>query len=376
MKKTNKIILFLIVLAIALMLIPNFSKATTYTVNTAEDFADKVSSAETGDTINLGANIALSSPIEVTGEKSIIINGNGHTISRNTETWQNNVNNGTLLTVGADATLTLNNLNLRGAAKYGAQAYNGGRLILNGVTVADCEYGGILVNGGTLEIIDLTLYRNRNNGDANNGIEIGKGENVTETPKIVMNGSLESTVDENVIYFDNDDELTGFEIENTPNTQDKLLVNDNGQVVVTDEYNNILYESNEVEGIDIEGNEYHENVIVTINLSSDKSVQIGVEPGTALTKERAMAAINLESLGLNNYQITGFYTTAEYTTEFNFETPITGATTIYAKLDPIKSPEPPKDETPKTGVNDVLEIAISLLVVSLLAAFILRKKEI
>ena len=376
MEKTNKIVLFLIVLAIALSLIPNFSNATSYTVNTAEDFADKVSTAGTGDVINLGANIALSSPIEISGEKDLTINGNGHTISRNTETWQNNVNNGTLLTVGADATLTLNNLNLRGAAKYGAQAYNGGKLILNGVTVADCEYGGILVNGGTLEIKDLTLYRNRNNGDANNGIEIGKGANVTETPKIVMNGSLQSTVDENVIYFDNDDELTGFEVENTPNTQDKLLVNDNGQVVVTDENNNILYESNEVEGIDIEGNEYHENVIVTINLINDKSVQIGVEPGTALTRERAMAEINLESLELANYEITGFYTTAEYTTEFNFETPITEEATIYAKLEPIKSQEPPKDETPKTGVNDVLEIAMSLLIVSSVVAFILRKKEI
>lgn len=375
MKNTYKLILFLSVLFLSLLLIPNFISAeTTYTVDNATDLEAKVSEAETGDIISLSENIALINPIEVTG-KSITINGNGYTISRNTTNWSNEGLNGTLITVGGNgATLTLTNLNLTGSARYGAQAYNGGRLILDNVTVADNEYGGILVNGGTLEIRNLTLYNNREPGEGNNGIEIGQGQDVTTTPKLIMNGTLSSTETKNVIYLSDDEGLTAFEVENAEGTVDRIYMSDN-KVIVTDENNEFLFESNSNPNVDIDGTDYVENVAVTVILN-DKSTVLSIKPGTLLTKEMLISRIDLEALELSNYTIADFYSDEEYTEVFNFEDPITGATTIYAKLNLIEedeTPEVPKDETPKTGdSNIVLEIAMSILAISTVA-FIIKK---
>ncbi len=376
MKKICKILLLLYIMLFSLILIPSFSKATTYTVNTSEELLNKIQEAQTGDTISLGTNIALTAPIGIS-DKNLIINGNGFTISRDTENWSNDGQNGTLITAGNGSTLTLNNLNLRGAAKYGVQAYNGGNVILNKVTIGNCEYGGILVNGGTIEIIDLTLYKNREG--ENVGIEIGKGTEVTNTPKVIMNGTISSTETKNVLYLAENDQLDEFEVDNKEGTVDKILLDDN-KVVITNEYNEVLFESNENDDVSINGTEYVENVIVTINLG-DKAVEVGVEPGTTLSKERATSAIDLEDLGLSNYVLNGFYSDEALTKVFDFKTPITKATVIYAKLD-LKEPEAPstpvapKDETPKTGDNTIaLEISFALLVFSTLCALILKRKE-
>ena len=80
MKKISKLILFAMLL-LALILIPNLCNAATETVSNSADFIEKVSQAETGDTIELNGNIALTGPIEIS-DKNLTINGNGHTISR------------------------------------------------------------------------------------------------------------------------------------------------------------------------------------------------------------------------------------------------------------------------------------------------------
>ncbi len=373
MKNIKKIFLLTFILFTALILLPNFSNAaTTYSVYDVTTLTDALNTATSGDTIKLTANIALTSPIEING-KSLTIDGAGFTISRNTNNWSPNGPNGTLITAGGSTTtLTLKNLNLRGSQKYGVQAYDGGHVILNGVTIANCEYGGVLVNGGTLEIIDLTLYRNRNNGDANNGIEIGKASNLTNDPKIIMNGTLSSDQTENVLYLATNDSLTNFDVENAEGTKDKILASGN-KVVVTDENNNILFQSNSNANVEVEGtSDYVPNVIITIVLPNNKTTTVSVQNGTTLTKETLAQRIKLEELGFANYTVAGFYTTAEFSQEYDFKTPITQAVTIYAKLNAKATAQP--DVTPKTGVETPIELAMFIFAISTLAVVMLKRK--
>ncbi len=376
MTNIKKILLFTIIVFMGLILIPTFCNAETHSVYDSETLTNAVNTAATGDTITLTANIELTHPIDISG-KNLIINGAGFTISRDTENWSPSGQNGTLITAGGTGTtVTLRNLNLRGSQKYGAQAYNGGHLIVDNVTIANCEYGGILVNGGTLEIVNLTLYRNRNNGDANNGIEIGKAEGLQNDPKVVMNGTLTSDQKDNVVYLATNDTLSTFEVENAEGTKDKILM-DNNKVVVTDENNNVLFTSNSNSNVEVEGApEYVPNVIVTVMLIDDKTATVSVQSGKTLTKDALIAEIDLKELGLDDYTIADFYTTSEYKEKYNFENPITAATTIYAKLDKkaVEAPAQEADKTPKTGVETPIELAVALLTLSTLAVVILKRK--
>ena len=245
MRNSKKIILFFTALLIALTLNVGFVSADTEEVGTESALRQAITDAVDGDVISLTSNIALTSPIEVTG-KDITINGNGHTISKVDENWSPNGSNGSLITAGLEGTtLNLVNLKLTGAQKYGAQSYNGAHLTLDGVTISNCGFGAVLVNAGTVEVKDLTL--NRNGSPNNNGIEFAKGNSITtgdNIPTLVMNGTLSSTETENVIYLAINDKLSGFDLQNTENTTNKVFINGN-TVVVADEKNNILFTSQE-----------------------------------------------------------------------------------------------------------------------------------
>ncbi len=256
MKISKKIILFLAVLLFSFVLLGNFSYAATTTVKTEDELKTAIANSSNGDVITLTEDIALTAPIEVVG-KNITINGNGHTISKNADNWTPNGSNGTLITASlADAKLTLVHLKLTGAQKYGVQSYDGAHVVLNGVTISDCGFGGVLVNAGTVEVKNLIL--NKNGQDNNNGIEIAKGNGVyTEgsKPVLIMNGTLSSTEKENVVYIAVNDKLSTFEVKNTDTTVNKILTSGN-KVVVTDEKNNVLFESNENPNVPITGDTY------------------------------------------------------------------------------------------------------------------------
>ncbi len=257
MKTFKKIILFLIALIFCLVLSSGICNAATRTVGTEQDLRNAINDSVDGDVIELSNDITLTSPIEVTG-KSITIMGNGHTITRIDTNWTPNGSNGTLITAGGDGTrLTLVNMTLTGSQKYGAQSYNGAYLVLDSVNISGNGFGGVLVNAGTLEIKNVVLGRNGN--PSNNGIEIAKGSGVIgdNKPILIMNGRLSSSETENVIYLAENDNLITFEVRNTDSTTNKVFVQ--GQkVVVTDENNNIIYQSNENPNITVTGSEYVE----------------------------------------------------------------------------------------------------------------------
>ena len=238
-------------------------------------FRDALNSAVTGDTVILNNSITLSkkdNTPDVTG-KEITIDGKDFTITGWRDEAGSLSSNQSIITAGANGIVHLKNVTLTNAQKYGVQAFNGGYVSLENVTINNCRYGGILLNAGTIEVISLNLGFNGQNPDGqggilNNGIEVSTSVKLTDPnaiPSIIMNGTINSTEKDNVIYFASDanDNTTGFIVENTDTTTDKILVNGTTAVITYSNYE-IKYESNELkEGTVFEGEDYTPNIEVT-----------------------------------------------------------------------------------------------------------------
>ncbi len=244
-------------------------------VNDETTFKDALDSSVTGDIIVLEDNITISSKTNAPGVtgKEITIDGKNFTITGWRDEEGSLSADQSIITAGADGIIHLKNVTLTNAQKYGVHAYNGGYVSLDNVSINNCRYGGILLNAATIEIINLNLGFNGQNPDGqggilNNGIEVSTSVKLIDpnaVPSIIMNGTINSTEKDNVIYFASDanDNTTGFIVENTENTTDKILVNGK-TAVITDANNEVKYESNELkEGTAFEGEEYTPNIEVT-----------------------------------------------------------------------------------------------------------------
>lgn len=379
MKKTIKFILLSILIVGFSLLIPNLSYAAR-TVYDEDTLNSEISSADPGETISLQNDITVTKPIVIA--KELTIDGNGHNIVGSNE-WTSTSGNQTMFTAQfSDAKLTLKNINLKNGPKYGVQSYDGATVILDNVSISGFNYGGVLANGGNVEVINLHL--GINGANENNGIEIDKGSAATNNPTLTMNGVLTSESNENVIRPAENGYLTEFTITNTSNTTNKVVLSGN-KVVLTDSSDNVISETSipakATPNVDIQ------KLIVTI-IANDQSNKITVDSGETITADLIKSHITLEE----NQSIDGFYRDAEYTTEFNFEDPITSDTTIYTKITTIEITEPEqepiteepenitsteeKDETPKTGITNYLGISILAILFSTIAIVIIRKKNI
>lgn len=388
MRNTLKIALFFAVLVAVLLLIPSICNAAVVEADPAtDDLVAVVNSANDGDTVKLLGNFEIDEIIVVRG-KTVTIDGNGNTISGNVEVIsQNGQNNQSLVTAeNAGAVVYLQNVELTSSPKYGVQAYFGGKVVLDGVNIHDCNYGGVLNNCGTVEIVDL--YLGYNGTESNNGIEMSKGQSLSgeqAQPTLIMNGTLDSNQTENVIYIaeDNRDTITAFTVENAAGTTDKLLL-DGNKVVVTDENNSKKFESNSNDRVTADnttGEEYVPNPVITLEVAGIGSVELEVQVGTVLTEEDLAAAIDLTG---TNFKLDGFFVDDKYETNYDFTTEIQGDTTIYVKLaevtteeptEPSEKPAGEKDETPKTGVPVYTTVAAVVATLSLASIIVLKKKN-
>ncbi len=255
MSYIKKIILFLAILFASLIITTSVSNATTIrTATNDETLRTALDAAVSGDVVEITENISLKKPIGIT-DKNITIDAKGHSITK-ADDWTNSGNDGSFISVGAGAKVTLTNITLQNSEKYGVQAYNGGYVILNGVRINNCGFGAVLVNAGTVEVRDLTLGRNGNPN--NNGIEIAKGSttDAENVPTVVMNGKLTSTETENVVYVaENNPTLKNFEVKNEEGTEDKILISGN-TVVITDKQGKVLYKSNDIGDVEVAGEKY------------------------------------------------------------------------------------------------------------------------
>ena len=366
MKNTIKLLVFFIAILTICLIIPNIINAATPIID-EESLNNAVSSADVGATITLDGDITVSKPIVIA--KELTINGNGHTVT-GSSSWTATSGNQTMFTAQfSDAKLTLRNINLVNGPKYGVQSYDGATVILDNVSITGFKYGAVLVNGGKLEVRKLHL--GYNGTTSNNGIEIDKGASATNNPTLIMNGTLTSDTNENVVRAAENGHLTEFTVTNTSNTTNKVAIAGN-KVVLTDANNNVISETTVPDKAT--PNTDAKKVIVTL-IVNDKTNKITVDEGTTVTADLLKSHIVLEG----NEKIDGFYTDAEYTNEFNFSEVLNTDTTIYVKISQVEEqpiPEEPKDETPATGITNYLGIAVFVALSSAVSIFLIRKHGI
>lgn len=360
MKSTIKFIIFSILIVLALLCIPNFANAaTTETATDESTLRSAIENVDDGGVVEIQNNITVTGPIVI--QKELTIDGNGYTIVGSTE-WTSTTGNQTMFTAQfAAGKLTLKNIDLNNGPKYGVQAYDGATVILDNVSITGFRYGGVLVNGGNVEVRDLHL--GYNGTDKNNGIEIDKGAAATNNPTLTMNGTLTSDETENVVRPAENGNLTDFTITNTENTTNKVVIAGD-KVVLTDENNNVISESFIPENVTT--NEDVKMLVISL-VKGGETTKIVVEAGTTITEEMLKSHITVEE----GYEIEGYYTDEAYTNKFDFTNPLNSDITIYARIaeisqekpeeKPAGEPEestPEKDDVPKTGVDNYLGLAI------------------
>lgn len=389
MRKTTKLVLFAILLLAVLLIVPNISNAAEGDRTVYDETGLYNAIKEQVATITLGNDITLSEhALEVYHDLTIIGNGNA-IIGTSTIVGESSPSNKTLITAMAGSNITLENVILEDSPKYGVQAYNGGTVVLDGVTINNCAFGGVLINGGIVTVKDLSLGFNGTN--TNNGIEMDKGSVVTSEPTLIMQGTLSTTQSENVVRV-----LSEANVSNAMGTTNKIFVSGNS-VVLTDANNNVLAEG-AVDGGSV--NEEVQKVILTI-VSNGVNVEVVVDANSTISKELLDNNVAL----LEGQVVDGYYTDDTYSTEFSFDTVLTDDTTVYAKVSTETTSEEPtttpgdeeesittpngeeqstteevveqgeKDETPKTGVVSYIGIAALVAIGSTIAVISLKRKN-
>ena len=380
MKNTIKFMLFLTLTVLALFCIPNFTNAaSTETATDESTLKSAIENVDDGGTVEIQNNITVTGPIVI--QKKLTIDGNGYTIAGSTD-WTSTSGNQTMFTAQFSAgQLTLKDIDLNNGPKYGVQSYDGATVILNNVSITGFRYGGVLANGGNVEVIDLHL--GFNGTDANNGIEIDKGASATNNPSLTMNGTLTSESSENVVRPATNGHLTDFTITNTESTENKVIIAGNS-VVLTDADNNVISESPVPDQVTANGDA--EGIVLTL-VANDKTHKIAMEKGGTVSKETLDSYIDLAE----NTKIDGYYTDEAFTKEFDFSKTLDADTTIYARISKIETPteeddskdevtekpvpEDEKDDIPKTGDNNYVGIAVLAILFSSVAIVGISRKK-
>lgn len=367
-KRTIKLFLLIISLGIIMFINPVKSNAQE-AVTDENTLNNAINSANSGSTITIQNNITITKPIVI--QKELTINGNGYTLTGDSN-WTSTSGNQSMFTAQlSDGKLTLKNIRLQNGPKYGVQSYDGANVILDEVFITGFKYGGVLVNGGRLEVRDLDL--GYNGADKNNGIEIDKGASATNNPELIMNGTLTSSEKENVVYVAENGHLTSFTITNTDSTKNKVFVTDE-LVLLTDSSNNIISESTLPSKV--VPNVTDKKVIITL-YAGEKEIKIAVNDGEKITKNLLKSHIELKK----GYIVKDYYLDKNYKEKFDFNTEINKDTTIYAKIEKEESKdenkesvEQNKDKTPVTGNENYILIATFSIMLSSVLIIALFKK--
>ena len=376
MKNTIKIIMLFALIMLALLCIPSISKAAeTETATDESTLISAIQNVNDGGTVEIQNNITVTQPIVI--QKELTIDGNEYTIAGSTD-WTSTSGNQTMFTAQfAAGKLTLKDIDLNNGPKYGVQSYDGATVILNNVSITGFRYGGVLANGGYVEVIDLHL--GYNGTGSNNGIEIDKGPSATNNPTLVMNGTLTSDSTENIVRPATNGNLTEFTVTNTDSTTNKVVIAGD-KVVFTDENNNVISGSAIPESATPNTDE--PKVIVTIMVGGEEAKQITVDEGSTITADFLKSNITVAE----GYEVEGFYTDEAYTNKFDFATPLNADVTIYARIaeisqekpeeEPKPIPDDDKDEVPQTGVESYIGISVLAMTVALAGIIYLKKKEV
>lgn len=387
----------LLLVAILMLLIPCVCKAESASASNQQTLEEAITKVNNGeiDTISLTESIVVTGPLTEI-KKDVTVEGNGFTISGD-ENWYTNGGKGNQsIITSTDGTLTLKNLILKHGPKQGAQAYGKGTLVLDGVTISDFKYSGLIANGGTIIVKDLNL-------NTTVGIEVGKSATNPEenTPKILMDGNLKTT--SQALLYEDPDTKSKLTIENEEDSSYKLFVTENS-VFITDNNNTVIYEAKNSSSIDIENSDMAEENFVTVTINyNEKTKKIVVTKNETLSKYDLDDVKNIEGKVFVNFvgeneevfsedtkitediELTAVYkdesvqdtnTTQNETTNKVDETPTQKEEPNTPKNEvPIQKEDNQKDNTPKTGNFDYLGIVLVITVsISALLIVTLRKK--
>lgn len=228
-----------LVFAFVFMLVP-FMGVQAETAIEVTDEASLIAALETGGSIILKNDIAVKNPLHAMKDATIL--GDGFTLSSDPTFERETSGNGSLITVHSGATVTFEDITIVNDAtrsKYGIQAYDGGIAVLDGVTIENCKFGAILVNGGGLVVVDLTMSGNAY------GIEFGRGTSVTNNPVILMMGTINGNQD-TLLWLAENDNLEKVEFANVQGSAMTLSYDENANtLVLKDDEETVVATSNE-----------------------------------------------------------------------------------------------------------------------------------
>lgn len=226
-----------------------FDDGSSVTATEVGTYTELKAALEAGENVSLTNDITVEKPISVivagkAAGKLVYIFGENHTISG--EGMTNEGANGSIITAHAGTLLYFFDTTITKANKYGLQAYNTGTIVVNNVTITDCNYGAILVNGGGLVVASVTMG---NNGahPGGNGIELGKASGLTKDPLLVMAGTINLLPGNqtSAITLAENDSLQDPKIVNNDGTKEKLEFKDNKLNVLAAD-GTVKYQSNEL----------------------------------------------------------------------------------------------------------------------------------
>jgi len=167
------------------------SGSDTYCYDTIQKAID---AATSGDTINLLSDFTITQQINI--NKSLTLNGNGYTIYSSFEKTDNSNNSA----IGISASnVTLNDLTVdgsNGTDLHGINVYKATNVVLNDVTLKNNKKIGLVVNGSTVTVYNITTL---NNGSHGINVDLGSG---TTSAKLTVLGTSSHDDRSYPIYVD------------------------------------------------------------------------------------------------------------------------------------------------------------------------------
>lgn len=185
MKKILLIASFIAVFAFASFgVFHTLAVGDTAHVTSESELNDAIASSTITDIV-IDNDFSISNKVMV--NRTVSIDGNSKTISGNEIVLSAN-------------NIIVKNLTTENSVEYGIQAYVATGISLENITTINSSKGGILVNGSEVNISGNTTLTN----NAWGGVEVSQGIEVTTTPKLTINGSVNYThpILDNVVWID------------------------------------------------------------------------------------------------------------------------------------------------------------------------------
>ena len=180
--------------------------------------------------VTLGGDVTLTKTLNVT--QPVALDGAGYTLKAAEQLGENHVVN----IMAGGVTLQNVTVDAKNVGKYAVHVYNVENVTLEKVTAVNGKFNGVLVNGSTVTMKDMTFRGNGGENTDRGGIELGKGSGVASAPKVTLQGTFESDRLEHVISVDVK-QVSKEEVKNAVNSADSNLVikvNEDGTVTAED----------------------------------------------------------------------------------------------------------------------------------------------